>query len=88
MVRVSTVAVTFGSSTIEGKGLKMSLRNLARAVSGSTMEEQHKDHVRKALEKRKEELEKALAAVEAGLAHLGAGGRGAKKSAKRRAKKR
>jgi chromosome segregation and condensation protein ScpB len=87
MVRLSTVAVTFRSSTIEGKGLKMSLRNLARAVSGSTMKE-HKDHVRKALEKRKKELEQALAAVEAGLAYLGGGGGGAKKSAKRRAKKR
>jgi hypothetical protein len=78
-------AAKFDSSTIEGKGLTMSLRILARAVSGSTPDE-HKSHVRAALQKRKKELLAALAAVDAGLAQLSRPS--AKKSAKRRAKKR
>jgi hypothetical protein len=81
---LSAVAAALDSSTIEGKGLTMSLHALAKAVSSSTMDK-HKAHVRAALEKRKKELQTALAAVERGLAQLGPA---AKKSAKRAAKKR
>jgi hypothetical protein len=68
----------------EGKGLTMGFRDLARAVSQSTMDK-HKGHVKAALEKRKKELQRALAAVERGLAELK---KPAKKAAKRRGKKR
>jgi hypothetical protein len=85
MVRLSIPAATFGSSTIEGKGQTMGFRDLARAVSQSTMD-QHKSKVRTALQKRKRELQKALAAVDLGLQHLSKPA--PKKAAKRRAKKR
>jgi hypothetical protein len=85
MVRLSIAAATFASSTIEGKGQTMSFRDLARAVSGSTMDE-HKSKVKQALQKRKIELQRALAAVERGLRHLSEPA--PKKAAKRRAKKR
>jgi hypothetical protein len=77
MVRLSAVAVTFGSSTIEGKGQTMGFRNLAKAAAESPIHDKHKAAVKKALEERKEELEEALAAVKEGLRHL-----------RRRAKKR
>jgi hypothetical protein len=68
----------------EGKGLTMGFRNLANAISRSTTDE-HKTHVKAALENRKKELQRALAAVERGLAQLK---KPAKKAAKRRGKKR
>jgi hypothetical protein len=70
MVRLSIAAATFASSTIEGKGQTMGFRDLAKAISLSTMEDKHKSKVKRALEKRKKELQRALAAVEHGLAAL------------------
>ena len=64
----------------------MSLRDILRAISLSDLTDKERADLRKVFETRRRELQRALAAVERGLAHLG--GRGAKKAAKRRAKKR
>src|ERR1043166_599189 len=74
---------TFRSSTFEGKGLTMGFRNLARAISQSTMDK-HKTHVRAALQKRKRELQRALDAVNRGLAQLA---KPAKKAGKKAGKR-
>ena len=84
MVRLSAIAATFGSSTIEGKGQTMGFRNLARTAARSPIHERHKAAVKKALEKRKAELQKALDAVEEGLRHLSEPPPGAKGRAKKR----
>jgi hypothetical protein len=55
----------------------MGFRSLAKAAAQSPIHEKHKAAVKKALEERKAELQKALRAVEQGLRHL-----------RRRAKKR
>jgi hypothetical protein len=78
MVRLSAVAATFGSLTIEGKGLTMSFRDLAKGVSRSAMNK-HRSHVKAGLQKRRRELKAALAAVEEGLRHLSGPKRPAKK---------
>jgi hypothetical protein len=78
MVWLSAVAETFGLSTIEGKGLTMSFRDLAKSVSKSHMAK-HRSHVKAGLQKRRRELKSALAAVEEGLKHLSGPKRRAKK---------
>jgi hypothetical protein len=84
MVRLSIAAATFASSTIEGKGQTMGFRNLARAAARAPIHERHKAAVKKALEKRKVELQRALDAVEEGLRHLSEPPPGAKGRAKKR----
>jgi hypothetical protein len=79
MVRVSAVAETFGSTTIEGKGLTMGFRDLARAAAQSPIHNRHKAAVKRALQKRKKQLQEALVAVNEGLRHLSGPKRRAKK---------
>ena len=63
----------------------MAFRDVLKAVSTSTMDAKQKADLKKVFENRRQQLKRALAAVERGLAQLS---RPARKAAKRRGKKR